>query len=248
MLNKILRAFLILFLSGQTAACAFNSTDAGGGNIHDQITREALKGVFSEANLKIIIDANTAQDRAGSESVLELRRHFADERFVSSIGYIDREKKRALNYACESDTDPQQRGRALVHFGEMLHCVQDFYSRTNYLELIIALESKNFDPYEIPLVDWAKVPDGYPGLVSSGGAGGQDAADISKESKESRQGKKIAGARITYFHAARELAVRETQRQWTSFETMIRNRCGQRAAAIIAALKEASPDLKLLQE
>jgi hypothetical protein len=248
-MKKEVSALLLILLPGwHAAAVAFGSSSAGGGNVHEEITREALRGAISEANLKIIIEADSAQDKTGSEGASELRRHFGEERFASSLGYIDREKKRALNYACESDTDPEQRGRALVHFGEMLHCVQDFYSRTNYLELMLAGPAAGRDPYDIPLVDWSKVPDGYPGLKNFNARAGNanDTAGIVKDTKDSEQGRKVIVPKVTYFQAARELAVRETVRQWSAFETMIHNRCGERAAAIIAALKQASPEVRVL--
>ncbi len=243
---KSITLFLSFLALTQAASLAFSSSESTGGAIHEQITREALKDLFSEANLKVIIDANAAQDKPGSEGQTELRRHFGDERFASSLGYIDREKKRALNYASESDTDPGQRGRALVHFGEMLHCAQDFYSRTNYLELMLGNESFRNDPYSIPLIDWAKVPAGYPGLIAFNAKAGasNESAGIVKDSPTSEEGKKIVSGKTTYFQVTRDLALRETQRQWNSFESMIHNRCGERAAAIIAALKQASPEIK----
>lgn len=236
---------LLSFVFIPSYALAFSSQDAGGGNVHAEITRDALKALVSEANLKVIVDANSAQDQTGSEGLAELRRHFGDEKFSSSLGYVDREKKRALNYAGESDTDPEQRGRALIHFGEMLHSVQDFYSRTNYIEVMLSNPIYRNDPYAIPLVDWQKVPDGYPGLINFNAKAGKsnDSGGIVKDSLSTDQGKKSISGKITYFSVAKDLAVRETQRQWNLFETMIRNRCGERAAAVIAALKQASPEI-----
>lgn len=241
--------FYVILLAAlwQGAAFAFSSSPNTGGNVHADISSEALKGLFSPANLKVIIDSNLAQDQPGSAELSELRRHFGDERFASSLGYIDREKKRALNYAAEADTDPEQRGRTLVHFGEVLHCVQDFYSRTNYVELMLSQSNYKDEPYAIPMVDWQKVPDGYPGLIcfsAKGGSAGDDGASIVKDSPATAEGKKIISGKTSYFSVARDLAVRESQRQWNLFETMIRNRCGVRAAAIIAALKQASPEVK----
>lgn len=238
--------FILLAALWQGAAFAFSSNSNTGGNVHGDITSEALKDLFSPANLKVIIEANLAQDQPGSAQLSELRRHFGDEHFTSSLGYIDREKKRALNYAAEADTDPEQRGRTLVHFGEVLHCVQDFYSRTNYIELMLSNPSYKDEPYSIPLVDWQKVPDGYPGLICFSAKAGNptDTAGIVKDSSSTAEGKKVISGKTTYFSAARDLAIRESQRQWNLFETMIRNRCGSRAAAIIAALKQASPEVK----
>lgn len=232
---------------------AFSTLESAGGSIHGEITKEALTGVFSPANLKLIVDANEGQDKPGSEGQAELRRHFGEMQFNSSLGYVDREKKRALNYAAESDTDAESRGYALRHFGEMLHVVQDFYSRTNYVELMLRLENYKSDPYQIPLVDWQKVPSGYPGLecfnVRAGASGDVEKnAMIVKDSPQTPGGARIVTGKITYFQVARELAVRETQRQWNQFEAMIRNRCGTRAAAVIAAIKEASPETKISSE
>lgn len=250
LMNTRILLILLALPTLQAPAFAFSSTESTGGQIHEQITSEALKSLMSPANLKVIIDANSQQDQPGSEGLAELRRHFGDERFASSLGYIDREKKRALNYASESDTDPEQRGRSLRHFGEMLHCAQDFYSRTNYIELMLSNKLYQNDPYSIPLVDWQKVPDSYPGLLSFNTKAGNvnDSAGIVKDSLSTEQGRKTISGKITYFQVAKDLAVRETQRQWNLFETMIRNRCGERAAAIIAALKQASPELKVSQD
>lgn len=234
---------LIIFLSALNAlpALGFGSADGGPASVHEQITRDALTGTLSETNLKIVIDANLAQDKSGSEGLAELRRHFSDEHLASSLRFIEREKTRALNYACESDTDGQLRGQALTHFGELLHSVQDFYSRSNYLELMFANPTYKNDPYSVPMVDWQKVPDGYPGLETFR-AGKSETASFVKDSMSTEGGKKIVSGKVTYFQVARELAVRESQRQWNLFEAMIRNRCGARAAAVIAALKHAAPE------
>lgn len=244
--------FLIAAAMAATPAFGFGS-ESTGASIHAQITRDALLGTFSEANLKVIVAANESQDKPGSEAVAELRRHFGEAQFSSSIGYIDREKKRALNYAAESDTDTESRGYALRHFGEMLHAVQDFYSRTNYIELMLRNSEFKSDPFSIPLVDWQKVPSGYPGLesfnVRAGVAGDTErSAMIVKDSPQTPGGAKVAVGKTTYFQIARELAVRETQRQWNLFESMLRNRCGTRAPAVIAAIKEASPETKISQQ
>ncbi len=242
-------ALLSLVLFTSPAVFGFG-TESTGANIHGQITREALLGTFSEANLKVIVDANEAQDKPGTEAMAELRRHFGEAQFNSSLGYIDREKKRALNYAAESDTDTESRGYALRHFGEMLHVVQDFYSRTNYIELMLRNPDFKSDPFSIPLVDWQKIPSGYPGLecfnVRAGVAGdAEKSAMIVKDSPQTPGGAKVATGKTTYYQIARELAIRETQRQWNQFESMLRSRCGLRAPAVIAAIREASPETKI---
>lgn len=224
-----------------TPALGFGSSDGTSSNVHEQITRDALGNVLSEANLRVVVDANLAQDKSGSPGLAEARRHFGEEHITSSLRFIEREKTRALNYACESDTDGQLRGQALAHFGELLHSVQDFYSRSNYLELMFTNSSFKNDPYSVPLVDWQKVPDGYPGLETFR-AGKAETVSFVKDSATTEGGKKMVSGGVSYFQVAKDLAVRESQRQWNLFETMIRNRCGARAAAVIAALKQASPE------
>lgn len=238
-----LKPALMIFLSWtiSPAALGFGTGEGSTGNVHEQITRDALTGSLSEANLRVVIEANLAQDKSGSEGLAEPRRHFSDESMASSLRYIEREKNRALNYATESDTDSQMRGKALTHFGELLHSAQDFYSRTNYLDLMFAGSQYKNDPYSVPLVDWQRVPDGYPGLENYKISKSENAG-FAKDLPGTEGGKKIASGNVTYFALARELAVRETQRQWNLFETMIRNRCGSRAAAVIAAIKQASPE------
>lgn len=244
--NSFIYLILLSLATVQTSALAFQ--DGASGNIHGRITRDALKGALSETNLKVIVEANEAQDKPGSEALAEIRRHFGDQRFISSLGYIDREKKRALNYAAEADVDPECRGRALRHLGEMLHVVQDFYSRTNYLELMLQNPVYKADPYNIPLVDWQKVPAGYEGLKCCPMAGGAEAGALIKDNADTTQGKQTIQGKTTYFQVAFDLACRETQRQWNLFETMLRNRCGARSAAVIAALKHAGPELKSAQD
>lgn len=234
---------LIIFLGlfSVTPALGFGSSDGTSANVHEEITREALTGILSETNLKVVIDANLAQDKSGSPGLAELRRHFGDEHITSTLRFVEREKTRALNYACEADTDGQLRGQALAHFGELLHSVQDFYSRSNYLELMFNNSNYRNDPYSVPLVDWQKVPDGYPGLETFRAAKSETASFV-KDTGTTEGGKKVVSGKVTHFQVARDLAIRESQRQWNLFETMIRNRCGERAAAVIAALKQASPE------
>jgi hypothetical protein len=88
-------------------------------------------------------------------------------------------------------------------------------------------------------VDWNKVGPSFPGLTAAKfGFPGEDVLD--KESGTAGGGKTVVNGKATYHTIARDLAVRETQRQWNLFETLVRNRCGERAPAVIAALRQAS--------
>lgn len=234
-------------LAQPTPGLAFSSSAGQGGKLHAEITEEGLRGTIGASNLKLIIDANESQDKKESEGAKDSRRHFAAKTVESALSYIDREKKSALNYACEADTDQDSRANALRHFGMLLHSAQDFYSQSNYVEL--SLKSPNYrgDPLQIPLVDWSQVPGGYAGLVANAADSLDNAQLFGKDNPTTDEGKKVAG-KTTYYNIARELAIRETQRQWTLFETLIRNRCGERAAKIIAALKQATPEVKVSQD
>lgn len=233
----VLSALLLL----PAAAAAFSSSGANG-DIHGEITKEALRGTISDANLEFLVKAEDSQDAAGSEGAGDAHRHFSDGNFQAALAYMDREKKKALNYAADADTDAVNRAQCLRHFALALHTAQDFYSHSNYVELQLEDGFKRRDPYSIDVVDWARVPDGYAGKVSGHPLGviGDKGADISKENATTDEGKKAAGP-STYFKVARDLAVRETQRQWNVFETLVRNRYHTRAEAILTALKTASP-------
>ncbi len=243
-------------LSLQPAFC-FSSFETDGGNVHEQITKEALSGIVSDTNIAFIVKAVNSQDTPGEEGLAEPRRHFDDGQLSAALAYIDREKKKALNYAADADTDAEDRAHCLKHFGLLLHTAQDFYSRTNYLELQLENGGKRANPYGIEVVDWAKVPDGYSGskasdILTSGRKSGEKTQaagksadcisylDLNKDNAQSPEAKKTLPG-TNYFNLAKALAVRETQRQWTLFEALIRGRFQQRADAIITALKQASP-------
>lgn len=213
------------------------------GNIHEQIMKEALGNQFSATNLEIMIKASESQDAANSEGAKEPRRHFDAKTLQSSLAYIDREKKKILNYAQDADSSPDSRARVLHHMGLMMHTVQDFYSRSNYIELRfrqLKQSGKLANPYDMDLVDWSKLPEGY-----DGGGETLGLAEVKKETPE--DGKQQLGS-STHHKVARELAIRETQRQWTSLESLLRNRYQGRATMIITALKEASCPSKVVPE
>ncbi len=221
--------------------CGF--TVDGNGSVHEQILKEALGNQFSATNLEIMIKASESQDTANGEGAKEPRRHFDSKTLQSSLAYIDREKKKILNYANDADSNPDDRARVLHHMGLMMHTVQDFYSRSNYVELRsrqLKQSGKLDNPYDMDLVDWSKLPEGY-----DAGSETLGPAEVKKETPE--DGKKQLGS-ATHYKVARELAVRETQRQWTSLESLIRNRYQGRAATIITALKEASCPSKVVPE
>jgi len=204
-------------------------------SLHAQITHDALAGSLSDDNLKVIIDANDSQDAAGSDGAKEARRHFDANSINNTVNYINREKNKALTLASEADSEPQARLDALRHFGLMIHAAQDFYLHSNYLEQQLRTEENRNDPYNIALVDWNKFPE----KMSAAKYGDPEDA-LNKDSATAGGGKTAIAPKVTYHSAARDLAVRETQRQWNLFETLVRARCGDRAPRVIAALRQAS--------
>ncbi len=250
-MGKLLTLGLCLTVLACQAGHAFSSFDAEGGSVHGAILREALRGTVSNTNIEFMIAACNSQDLPDSDWLKESRRHFDDGNFAGALAYIDREKRRALNYAGDADTDPDNRARCLRHFALVLHTVQDFYSRSNYVELLLEDPRNQVNPYNVALVDWVKVPEGYIGsrsgsCLQSGMRSGATIAnnvsyaELNKDNVDSPEGKRLAGG-VAYFKVARDLALRETVRQWNLFEALIRSRYLRRSEAIIAALKAASP-------
>lgn len=233
-----LSAVLLLLSLCTPQAFAFGSDSAG--NLHEQITQEALSGTICDANLKLIQKGAIAADKQGTEKANDPRIHFKTGDVTKSLGYVDREKRKILNYAMNADTDDKTRARALFHFGQFLHTLQDFYSRSNYIEL---KEGQYKDrPYEIDLPDWTDL------LAQETNSGTRLRFEgFDKSTPDSEEGKKsVAGT--TYFRIARTLAERETQRQWNLMEALIRNKAGARANDVITALTQKTCDAKIADE
>lgn len=229
-----------LMLSG------FSSDESQGGKIHQAITRDALAGTLSDGNMAYVIKAVESQgDRSGADAT-QAGRHFEKNKLAQSLRYMNREKRKALNYAREADVDPDSRAYCLRHLGLMMHTAQDFYSATNYVELQLEDPVVFHNPYDMPLVDWSLVPDGYGGLKSGSPLVSAvtdpfgNTITFAKDNASTKNGKQKVG-KTNLFNLARELAVRETQRQWNLFEALIRGRYHNRSQKILAALRQASP-------
>jgi hypothetical protein len=229
-----LSAVLLLLSICTPQVLAFGSDSTG--NLHEQIVSDALSGTICDANLKLIQKGVVAADKQGAESANDPRIHFKTGDVTKSLGYVDREKRKILNYAMNADTDEKTRARALFHFGQILHTLQDFYSRSNYIEL---KEDQYKDrPYEMDLPDWTDL------LNQETNSGTRLRFEgFDKSTPESDEGKK-AVAGTTYFKIARALAERETQRQWNLMEALIRNKAGGRANDVITALSQKPCDPK----
>lgn len=235
--NRFRQALAPLAIS-LTYACVFSNiafaqtSDSGSDSPkeHASIVREALERTITPANLSIVESAAAAQSKQGSEAYDDARRHFALPETSRCTSYIDRQKKLALNYASEADSNVESRVRTLFHLGALMHTAQDFYCHSNYIDLRsqeYTARKRTFDPYEVELVDWSK-------LDKIGIQTGGSLADRCSDSPQI----KING--YEYKQIAKILAVRETERQWELFEALIKLRYQTRADAIITALKMAS--------
>lgn len=231
--NRSLSA--IPLLAASLILSGFTSAPLDGQDIHEAVIKEGLAGTICPANIEVIVNGSKFQDATASGNETDEQRHFETKSILRSYEYAKREQKKVLNYAADADSSSEARTRALYHFGMMLHTLQDFYSNTNYLQLKVAeanrTESGDFDPYNLELFDWHKLSAGKIPAV-----GGQElkpefiqAEDMNKPLRDSTFGK-----------VARGLAIRETSRQWTFLEQLLKNRYGEKAETISLALRKAS--------
>ena len=222
------------FWSIGTGTFAFDLKDSEGQSLHGRIVKDALSATLNDANLNLVIkclDQKAVQQEKDGPL-------FSQQSFKSSIAFIDREQKKILNYAAEADVSPASRYHCLQHLGQLLYVAQDFYSRSNFIEvesdrLAEKFGKTGFDPYNIELVDWNKLDR----------AAKQNEAlrfGPAVQDKENADKGKAALSETTYYKTARELAVRETTRQWEVLVTLIKQRYRERAITILAALKQAS--------
>jgi hypothetical protein len=221
------------------ACLCFAPSDTDGQSLHGKIVKDALSATLNQANLDLVIRSlDQKAIEQTKEGTLPQGPLFSQQSFKSSVAFVDREQKKVLNYAAEADVSPASRYHCLKHFGQLLLVAQDFYSRSNYVEvewqrLTEKFGESGFDPYNIELIDWNK-------LNNATKQNQPVAFGAATEAKESQaQGKAVLGS-TTYYKAARELAVRETGRQWQVLETLIKQRYHDRAVTILAALKQAS--------
>ncbi|MBS1999853.1 MAG: hypothetical protein U0103_06935 [Candidatus Obscuribacterales bacterium] len=223
------------------------ANEASCGPMHDEITHDALSATFNAANLNLVQRACESQSKPGSEAASETRRHFGDDNFSRALSYMDRQKRLIIDFAASADTNPMDRARALYHLGLLLHTAQDFYSHTNYVE-ITAERMKGSpiglrDPYSMDLVDWIKLAStSKPGSAPKPPATKstlQSSPEIYKDDPNSAESK-IACGSSNYYKVAKELAIKETMRQWKSVEALIKLKHAAKANAILSSMKESS--------
>jgi hypothetical protein len=225
-------AFLIWLPGGMAAS------------IQSQIIEEALGNQFCKDNLNLILwGCDSGVDATGNESGPSYR-HFLDPDLVKSVNYIEREKLKILNLCITADTDQSSRALALYHMGLLFHTVQEFYARSNYIELKLAgFEKAKHVPskdelYGLELVDWSQLNM----ILHGGGKSNLTVSQLNKIDSNSDESKKTF-AGVTYFAIAKELSVRETERQWHQLSSLIKARMAKNGPQILVALTNAGvPD------
>jgi hypothetical protein len=227
----LLTVSLFLHLLFCPAARAFESK-----NVHENLLKEALGNSFNQGNLKIISKyCENPDDPLAIPQKNNLAR---------SIAFVDRQQKKILNLAREADQSSTARYLTLKNLGLLLRTVQDFYSLSDYVESqVVRSITKNgrggFNPYQIELIDW-------PNLIHGSHQEKKMPIDLGPavKAKESEEDCTVIdpSSKATYFGTARELALRDSQRQWDVLSTLIANRYPKRALTILTALKEATVD------
>ena len=96
---------------------------------HAEITRRAIKDMFSAAALEKIVWANLYQDRLTAQ-IGHDEFHFDNNAFERSYAYIDEQRGLVLSALRLKDALS-----AWLAFGRLTHTVQDFYAHSNYIEL-----------------------------------------------------------------------------------------------------------------
>ncbi|MBX9695094.1 MAG: hypothetical protein K2Z81_22100 [Cyanobacteria bacterium] len=239
MKRTVLKAvFCMLAVLGLSAFTTSEKDDKS--DVHAGIIRDALSGTICSENVIVLVNGSRSQDQPGYDAKSEPQRHFESD-LKRGYHYVQQEQMKALNFACDADSDPESRTRALYHFGKMLHTVQDFYSNSNYVRLMIGSKQdsgSDFDPYSIGIFDWSKLQDASPVYV----AGKELKIEADKNNRQRWHDEKVG--ETTLGKVARGLAIEETIRQWSFMENLIKRKYGERASQILVALKEASCVLK----
>jgi hypothetical protein len=135
-------ATLFLASSSANAFCTeFDVFDIGVNCVdegHKRVTGY-IQPIVRDDILRAVWNGNYAQDNPLGDFRNDGQRHFESCRFVSepnkpgSIDYIRSTYRNAINYLDPADPNPMV---VADRFGKLLHTVQDFYSHTNWINLL----------------------------------------------------------------------------------------------------------------
>ncbi len=224
--KNIMKTVKLLALSTFLAFCS-SPAFSFEANMHTAMIREALSGTLSDNNINTVIAGSNLQEQDETDSAGEPQRHFEATSLKRCCDYVKREQARVISYAGEADKDPSMCYKALFHLGMLLHTVQNFYTNTNYLDLVTAdgVLAKE-DPYgsNSMLVDWSQL---FADAQSE-----EPQFKIAIETDKSK--------RTNNLELARGMALRESTRQWNYIEKLIANKFPNRSTDIVSALKKGA--------
>jgi hypothetical protein len=134
-------------------ASAFSTYKVFGGAVHKAIIFDALAPHgLSKAALDAITRGCNSQDNPKSANFSIPQRHACDDKIEETDAFIRRTVDESVSLADGALKSKSARKQALYRFGEALHALQDFYSHSNYLELLIR-DKKLLEPF-----DWQNPP------------------------------------------------------------------------------------------
>lgn len=102
--------------------------------VHAEITRNALRGIFSDQALESIIAANLRQDRLFA-LIGHDEYHFDSNAFDESHAYLEEQRDLTIS-SLEAHNVPS----AWSAFGRLIHTAQDFYAHSNYIDLWLSCQ------------------------------------------------------------------------------------------------------------
>ncbi len=227
-----------LHISGNCAPAKVTSLEKQNQeNIYRSVIDDSLSSTICDTNRKIVEDACAQNDAVISyKSLATATGENANPITAQIFTYTDRETRKIINFAGNADTSAEDRANALHHLGLLLRPMLDFYFRSNYIELKVEEGDplRRPAPYDIEPLKLSQVGRDAQSISRHGFEYG----DIDKTQPTSTQGKKLY-EKATYHSIVKELAVKETQRQWNTIEQLIKVKFPQKSAQIITALKQS---------
>lgn len=152
----VLICSLVLWFALHSLFCcaeAFSTFRLLGGRIHREITEQALRQFgFAPQALDQIGNGSDSQDQPGSLNFMRPECHALNNQAKSTFSFIQSNLSQAIELAGECDRTGGACRQTLQALGRTFHAVQDFYSHSNYLELLLS------DDRPLEIADWSNPP------------------------------------------------------------------------------------------
>lgn len=154
-LKKLLSVILAVAASWTSlsqSAGAFSTYRFLGGRVHKSIIEEALVPLgFTPKSLEIVVGGCEKQDDPRSPQYKRAECHAINNTVGPTFAYVKATILQSVEHAGGADSSELDRQKTLLKLGQALHALHDFYSHSNYLELMLA-ENVNLKPvnWEFP--------------------------------------------------------------------------------------------------